>query len=72
MSNFTLADRDAFISRMDRQFSQNLELRKDMNKIISRGNNIVKSMKLDKKVLFIQRFFITLNCRDALLEYKPL
>jgi hypothetical protein len=47
---FTLADREAYIRRLDQQFADSLQLRKDMNKIIRKGNDIVKSVKLGKKV----------------------
>ncbi len=49
-SSFSLEDRNKFVGRMDRMFTENLQMRKDMNKIIMRSQNIVRAVKLEKKV----------------------
>ena len=50
---FTLEDRSKFVARMDRIFTDNIRLRKEMNKLILRSNNIVRTVKLEKKVSFL-------------------
>ena len=47
---FTLEDRAKFVARMDRIFTDNIRLRKEMNKLILRSHNIVRTVKLEKKV----------------------
>ncbi|CAG5097578.1 Oidioi.mRNA.OKI2018_I69.XSR.g15135.t1.cds [Oikopleura dioica] len=46
---FTLSDREAFIQKMDHSFSETLRMRKEMTGIILRSDNIVRSLKVEKK-----------------------
>ena len=53
----SLADRKLFINRMDRQFEENLRMRKNVNFLGSRANGMTKNLHLMQKV----RLFITID-----------
>lgn len=46
----TLADRQLIVARMDKQFSEDLEMRRQLIKMEQRAKNITNSCRLYQKV----------------------
>ena len=52
----TLADRDVLISRMDKNFSDHIQMRKDVNRVLLKGNHILSSIKSENKVFIAKHY----------------